>query len=70
MSKAHREAVTTLQGLGATEITVEYGKHLKLRYTYAGQRHLQVVGRTPSCHRWLQNLARDFRRSVREAATA
>lgn len=70
MKKCHRDAIELLESLGATDISVEQGKHLKLRYTFRGQRHLQVTGLTPSDVRWRHKFTKDFRRVTRREPVA
>ena len=60
-------AVDLLTGKGAGDISVDEGRHLKLRYAIGGQRRTLVLPRSPSDWRTEYNLIRDLKRQLREA---
>lgn len=70
MKKCHREAIDLLRELGAEDISIEHGKHLKLRYTFRGRQHLQVTGATPSDVRWRHKFTKDFRKVTQREPVA
>ena len=61
-------ALRELELIGATEVVVEHGKHLKVRFIYDGQRKVLFMASTPSDWRATENTRRDLRRVLREAS--
>lgn len=65
MTKIHRDAMRVLSSLGARDMVLEEGRHYKLRYTYDGRPCTLTIARSPSDHRFLANVRRDFHREAR-----
>ena len=66
MKKYHRDAIAWLKAQGATDVVLLQGrKHVRIYYTFAGRRRMQVTSTSPSDWRSLANFGRDFNRTTR-----